>query len=629
MNTNGNIAKIRFASQKKNDRCIKKAKIRWLETLPPTTSAPQKLLDLSLEMLCTIGLDGNFKQIAPMWTECLGWSIEDLQSQPYFSWIHPEDRAATRECLWTLLEGDLETVTYKNRFLSRNRIYRWLRWQVTFCRDRRLFYVNVQDLGERPGCTVARPQPHSNFNSPEEHFRLLVEGVKDYAIYMLDRHGRIVSWNQGATRINGWSEREILGESIDRFFPPEQVATGTPVSLLDRAILNGRVEYENWRMRRDGSRFWAHVTISSLRNESGELRGFATVTRDITERKQSSEALQTAHDELEKRVEERTTELKDANAKLQEEVQIRKRTATALRQSKNSLKQQARTLEKALRKLQTTQAQLIHTEKMLSLGQLVAGVAHEINNPVNFIHGNLSYLDEYARELIDSIDLYRQHGDCLAPEIQDRLQELDLDFIRQDIPKILSSMKVGTQRITHIVRSLRNFSRYDESQLKKVDLHEGIESALSLLSYQLNNAGNRIQVVKEYDELPLVECYASQLNQVFMNVFANAIDAFPIGSEGIEGVGKAIVCIQTQVKEKTVAIHISDNGIGMSEEVRTRTFDPFFTTKPIGQGTGLGLSIGYDIVVNQHGGTFNCISTPGQGTTFSIEIPVEAIDRGV
>ena len=622
MSKNGNIAKIKFASQKPNDRCVKKVKIRWLETHRAMVTAPQKLLDLSLEMLCAIGLDGNFKQISPMWTQCLGWSLGELQTQPYLDWIHPEDVATTREHIWALLEGERDTVTYKNRFRSRNNLYRWLRWQVTFCPERRLFYANVQDLGERPGCSLDRLQPHSQFNSPEEHFRLLVEGVKDYAIYMLDRHGRTISWNQGAQRINGWSEGEILGESIDRFFTPEQIAAGTPATLLDCAILHGRVEYENWRMRRDGSRFWAHVTISSLRNEKGELLGFATVTRDITEQNLASEALQVARDELEKRVEERTLELTEANATLQEEVKMRKRTASALRQSKNSLKRQACKLEKTLRELQTTQAQLIHTEKMSSLGQLVAGIAHEINNPVNFIHGNLSYLEAYTEELIASIDLYQQHDSGLAPELRERLRELDLDFMRQDLPKILSSMKVGTQRITHIVRSLRNFSRHDESKCKKVDIHEGIESALSLLSYQLNTAGDRIQVIKEYGELPRVECYASQLNQVFMNVLANAIDALLVQRGDDLRVGKAIVCIQTQVKEKTVAIHFSDNGIGMSEEVRARIFDPFFTLKPVGKGTGLGLSTSYDIVVNQHDGTLTCISTPGQGTTLSIEIPI-------
>ena len=622
MSKNGNIAKIKFASQKPNDRCVKKVKIRWLETPRAIVAAPEKLLALSLEMLCAIGFDGNFKQIAPMWTQSLGWSLGELQTQPYLDWIHPDDVAMTREHLWALLEGERDTVTYKNRFRSRNNLYRWLRWQVTFCPERQLFYANVQDLGERPGCSLDRLQPHTQFNSPEEHFRLLVEGVKDYAIYMLDRHGRIISWNQGAQRINGWSEGEILGESIDRFFTPEQIAARTPATLLDRAILHGRVEYENWRMRRDGSRFWAHVTISSLRNESGELLGFATVTRDITEQNLASEALQKARDELEKRVEERTIELTEANATLQEEVKMRKRTASALRQSKNSLKRQARQLEKTLRELQTTQAQLIHTEKMSSLGQLVAGIAHEINNPVNFIHGNLSYLEAYTEELIESIDLYRQHDDGLEPKLRERLRELDLDFMRRDIPKILASMKVGTQRITHIVRSLRNFSRHDESQCKKVDIHEGIESALSLLSYQLNTAGDRIQVIKEYGELPRVECYASQLNQVFMNVLANAIDALSSQREDDRRVGKAIVCIQTQMKEKTVAIHISDNGIGMSEEVRTRIFDPFFTLKPVGKGTGLGLSTSYDIVVNQHGGTLTCVSAPGQGTTLSLEIPI-------
>ncbi|HAJ64052.1 MAG TPA: diguanylate cyclase [Cyanobacteria bacterium UBA8543] len=295
-------------------------------------------------------------------------------------------------------------------------------------------------------------------------------------------------------------------------------------------------------------------------------------------------------------------------------------TATALTQ--------AQQLEKALQELQRTQAQLVQSEKMSSLGQLVAGVAHEINNPVSFIYGNLIHAGGYAKDLLSLIQLYQKQYPIPTPEIQSEIEALDLDFLIEDLPKLLDSMKSGAERICEIVSSLRNFSRIAEAERKAVDIHEGLDSTLVILRNRLKAHGDSpgIHVIKEYGNLPKVECYAGQLNQVFMNLFSNAIDAIDEQNqsrtpEQIQAKPSTIRVCTELLNDHQVAIRIVDNGPGMTEQVKARLFDPFFTTKPVGTGTGLGLSISYQIVVERHGGQLLCFSELGQGTEFVIQIP--------
>ncbi|MBW4488870.1 MAG: PAS domain-containing protein [Trichocoleus desertorum ATA4-8-CV12] len=290
---------------------------------------------------------------------------------------------------------------------------------------------------------------------------------------------------------------------------------------------------------------------------------------------------------------------------------------------------QTQQLEQTLRELQQTQAQLVQTEKMSSLGQLVAGVAHEINNPVNFIYGNLSHADEYMQGLLHLLDLYQQHYPQPHPEIQQQRTDVDIEFLSEDLPRLLSSMKVGADRIQKIVLALRNFSRMDEAEVKSVNVHEGIDSTLMILHNRIKDTPNHrgIEIIKTYDKLPLLECYAGQLNQVFMNVLSNAIDALnerdsQRSPQEIKQNPSTITIQTRKLDARQVQISIADNGPGMPEPVRQRLFEPFFTTKPIGKGTGLGLSISYQVIVEKHLGQLECISAPGQGAEFLITLPL-------
>jgi signal transduction histidine kinase len=301
--------------------------------------------------------------------------------------------------------------------------------------------------------------------------------------------------------------------------------------------------------------------------------------------------------------------------------------ALQLRQAFSELEGAKKTAETTLKNLQSTQAQLVQSEKLSSLGQMVAGIAHEINNPVNFIHGNTTFITQYTCDLFALLELYQQH--CAPnPDITAKLKAIDFEYLKVDLFKILSSMKIGTERIRDIVTSLRSFSRLDEAEVKNVDIHDGIDSTLMILNSRLKSAGNEppIQVIKKYGDVIHLECYAGQLNQVFMNILSNAIDALRECPKFRQSHSDEIlpsIIIQTEMEAQShVVIRIEDNGTGIPIEIQNRIFDPFFTTKPVGKGTGLGMSISYQIVTEKHGGTLTCCSHPNQGTEFMIRIPV-------
>ncbi|MEG4309686.1 MULTISPECIES: response regulator [unclassified Microcoleus] len=306
-----------------------------------------------------------------------------------------------------------------------------------------------------------------------------------------------------------------------------------------------------------------------------------------------------------------------------------------LQESEAKERNKSQQLELALQQLQNAQAQLIQSEKMSSLGNVVAGVAHEINNPISFIKGNLSPVREYTEDLLRLVQLYTEDFPNPTAAIQEQLEAIDFAFLRNDLPKLIASMSIGADRIGEIVQSLRNFSRLDEAELKAVDIHEGIESTLMILQHRLKDEAQQtiIKVVKEYDNLPKIECYAGQMNQVFMNVLTNAIEALQSPKRWANDVDDSssiptITICTKLLSDFQVGIYITDNGLGITEEIQQRIFEPFFTTKTVGTGKGLGLSISYTIVVDDHGGQLSCFSIPDQGATLAIEIPIYHSRKG-
>jgi len=420
-------------------------------------------------------------------------------------------------------------------------------------------------------------------------------------IYDLIEQRNVYS-NQATSRLIGYTSQQIqeMGEALlSTIMHPEDLLTvAQHFETLSKANDYDVLEFE-YRLRNylgEWQTFFARATIFE-RTTDGTVKQILGTATDITERKRAEEAVQ---------------------------------------QSEDRERKKATQLELTIKELKRTQAQLIQAEKMSSLGRMVAGVAHELNNPVSFIYGNIAPARHYFQDLLSLIELYQQTYPNSPAKIQQLTAEIDLEFVRDDCQKLLNSMQVGAERIEQIVLSLKNFSRLNESELKPVDIHEGIDNTLIILHHRLRAEGTRpeIQVIKNYSQLPLVTCYASQLNQVFMNLLDNAIDALEtqasprkitISTSLIQNLLRPAALTKSKIQNEiiqSVVIRIADNGSGITEEVKQSIFDPFFTTKAVGSGTGLGLSISHQIVVEKHHGHISCLSTPGQGTEFVVEIPV-------
>ncbi|MEG4243188.1 MULTISPECIES: PAS domain S-box protein [unclassified Microcoleus] len=426
----------------------------------------------------------------------------------------------------------------------------------------------------------------------EELFRTIFEDAP-IAIYLANLDdNKLVRVNKTYCEMLGYTAAELLAQTFIELGHPEDSPKNLQVAdSLERGEIT-HYQIELRQITATGKIVWVNVTATLIRDGEGQPIYNLGMIENITNRKISAAALQA---------------------------------------SESQLRKQAAQLQEAYEQLQNAQIQLVQSEKMSSLGQMVAGIAHEINNPATFINGNISHTYNYFHDLIELLSLYQECYPSPVPQIAEKVKELELDFLKEDLPKMLNSMRVGVERISNIVLSLRNFSRLDESEMKLVDLHEGIDSTLLILQHRLHQASIKsgIEIIKEYGKISKIYCCAGQLNQVFLNIISNAIDALENQPE------PRTIVIRTLMKKAGLKSHsksqlsdcdrivicIADSGPGMSEEVRKRLFDPFFTTKPVGAGTGLGLSISHQIVVEKHKGSLRCISAPGQGAEFWIEIP--------
>lgn len=520
--------------------------------------------------------------------EVFGWKADEVLERHPSEWmfIPPDESDRVAEVINHMTDRTMVSSTVKNRNYTKTEDIITCEWYNSCLVDDDGNLISIlsliQDITEAEGFK-------SNLQESEERFRSIFEYAPiGISLFDLETQ-RFIKVNPKFCQLLGYSEEALKTMGLEDICHPEDHPKD--LAALKQAIAQGQCNYqlEKRYLRRDQMPIWVNLNVALIHDGQGKFRYRLGMLNDISDRKEA-EAIR-AKWELELRT-----------------------------------KNQA--LEAALQDLQTTQMQLIQSEKMSSLGQLVAGIAHEINNPVSFIHGNLTYSWSYIQDLLKCLELYQTHYPSPKPEIREQTERLDLDFLTQDLPKLVGSMHRGAERIRQIVLSLRHFSRLDEAEKKPVDIHEGLDSTLMLLQHRLVEfQGDReIHIVKDYGSLPQVDCYAGQLNQVFMNLLSNAIDAIAFSAKFTNPNSSytPTISLRTRQGADAVIIHVIDNGDGICSKVRPNLFNPFFTTKPVGQGTGLGLAISYQIVVEHHGGSIDVRSNPGEGCEFIVTIPLSA-----
>lgn len=446
------------------------------------------------------------------------------------------------------------------------------------------------------------------------------------ATFAIDTDHVVTHWNSACEQLLGFTAAEMVGTRdhwkafymqpracLADLLVADDIALGENDRYLGKlkrsSVIPGAYEAEDFFAHIGPDGHWLHFTAAPLRDRQGRLVGAIETLRDVSERRFAELALRKAHDNLEHLVAERTAQLAEMNERLADDIRQRQIADLELRERNLALTE-------LNSKLSLAQQKLLQSEKLASIGQLAAGVAHEINNPIGYVHSNLGSLQEYLRSLFTVIEAYERalrapDPKALIPEIDDIRNRFDIDFISRDLPQLMAESREGIERVTRIVRDLKDFSYSgrDESW-KLVDLHSGLESTINIIWNELKY---KVTLQREFGQLPLVECLPSELNQVYMNLLLNAGHA--IAERGT-------ITVRTGVDGDHVWVEFEDTGGGISPELRQRIFDPFFTTKPVGSGTGLGLSISYSIV-NKHHGRIDLDSTPGVGSRFRLVLPIK------